>query len=136
MRLERSFKKDMSSLEGIFGFLGEFVQTEQLGSKIEFCITLLVEEIFTNMVRHNAASENDIVIDIERDGEQLVVQLTDFDVDPFDPDDVEEVDVDAPLAARRPGGLGLHLVRSLADKVLFEYDDRELKVVVYKRVTG
>lgn len=134
MRVERSFRKDVPSLDGIFGFLGQFIEQERLGSDVEFCITLLVEEIFTNMVRHNTASRNDILIGIERDGEQVVVQLTDFDVDPFDPEGVEEVDVEAPLDERRPGGLGLHLVKSLADKVVFEYQNRELKVVVYKKV--
>lgn len=134
MRVERSFRKDVPSLDGIFGFLGQFIEQERLGSDVEFCITLLVEEIFTNMVRHNTASRNDILIGIERDGEQVVVQLTDFDVDPFDPEGVEEVDVEAPLDERRPGGLGLHLVKSLADKVVFEYENRELKVVVYKKV--
>jgi len=135
MRVERRFQKGFPSLDGIFAFLGQFVEDERLGSDLEFSITLLVEEIFTNMVRHNTASRNDILIGIERDGEQVVVQLTDFDVDPFDPESVEEVDVEAPLAERRPGGLGLHLVKSLADKVVFEYDDRDLRVVVYKKVS-
>lgn len=134
MRLERGFRKAVSSLDEIFGFLRKFLDEERLGEDFDFCINVAVEEIFTNMVKYNTSSNNDILISIYRDADQVVVQLTDFDVDPFDPDSVEEVDVEAPLADRRPGGLGLHLVKSLADKVVFEYENRELKVTIYKKV--
>lgn len=132
MRRERRFRKDVSSLDEILGFLREFLETERLEGDLEFWVALLVEEIFTNMVKYNTASDNDILISVERNGDQMMLQLTDFDVDPFDPKSVEEVDVEAPLDERRPGGLGLHLVKSLADRVVFEYGGRNLKVIVYK----
>lgn len=134
MRLERRFRKTVSSLEEIFGFLEEFLGRQGIGEDFDFCINLAVEEIFTNMVKYNTGSDNDILIGIERNEDQMRIQLTDFDVDPFDPESVDEVDVEAPLAERRPGGLGLHLVKALADRVVFEYGNRELKVVIYKKV--
>lgn len=134
MRRERRFRKAVSSLEEIFAFVDDFLAHESLGADFQFCIPLLVEEIFTNMVKYNTGSNNDILISIERNEGQMVVQLTDFDVDRFDPESVAEVDVEAPLAERRPGGLGLHLVKSLADRLVFEYDNRDLKVVAYRKV--
>ncbi len=94
----------------------------------------MVEEIFTNMVKYNRGSANRIQIGISRDDDRVVVRLTDFDVDPFDPANAPDVDVDLPLEARVPGGLGLHLVKSLADKLTYEYADRVMRVSVVKRI--
>jgi serine/threonine-protein kinase RsbW len=99
-----------------------------------FCIPFVVEEIFTNMVKYNRGSPNRIRIGIGRTGDAVAVRLTDFDVDPFDPADAPEVDVDLPLEARRRGGLGLHLVKSLADKLTYEYENRVMKISVLKRI--
>ena len=99
-----------------------------------FSIPFVVEEIFTNMVKYNSGSANRILIEISRDQDRVVVRLTDFDVDPFDPATAPEVDVDLPLEARRRGGLGLHLVKSLADKLIYEYQDRVMRISVVKRI--
>ena len=99
-----------------------------------FCIPFVVEEIFTNMVKYNRGSAHRIRIGVSRADDSVVVRLTDFDVDPFDPASAPEVDVDLPLEARRPGGLGLHLVKSLADKLTYEYENRVMRISVVKRI--
>jgi anti-sigma regulatory factor (Ser/Thr protein kinase) len=54
----------------------------------------------------------------------LTVRLTDFDVEPFDVTRAPAVDIDKPLAERQIGGLGLHLVRKMADTLRYEFADR------------
>ena len=56
------------------------------------------------------------------------VSLTDFDVERFDPTRAVEVDIDAPLAERTAGGLGLYLVLKMADSIHYEYHDRMSKI--------
>lgn len=135
MRRERTFEKSVHSLEKVFDFLEGFIADNGLGSDMEFCLNFVVEEIFVNMVRHNRGSTNDIRVVVERNGDRVQVELTDFDVDPFDPEGVDEVDVEAAIEDRRAGGLGLHLVKSMADKLTYEYEDRELRVTIYKDVS-
>jgi anti-sigma regulatory factor (Ser/Thr protein kinase) len=132
MRNERSFKKALSSLDGLFAFLGGFVEEHRLGPDLDFCLSFVLEEIFTNMVKHNTGSSHEIQVALRHLGDEVVVELTELDVDPFDPDAVEAVPVDAPLEQRRPGGLGLHLVKSLADRLTYEYQDRRMKVSIFK----
>lgn len=132
MRHEQTFDKEISSLDEVFGFLGGFLERENLGKEIEFTLNLALEEIFTNLVKHNKSSRNEVLVGIEWADDHVVVELTDFDVEPFDPESVPEVDVDAPLEERGPGGLGLHLVKSMVDKLSYEYRDRNLKVTLYK----
>jgi anti-sigma regulatory factor (Ser/Thr protein kinase) len=53
----------------------------------------------------------------------IEVTLVEHDVSHgFDPTHGPEVDTTAPLEARKPGGLGLHLVRKLADAIEYRYD--------------
>lgn len=135
MRLEQRFDKDISSLEEVFALLSSFLAEEDLGENIEFCLNFVLEEIFTNMVKYNESFRNEVLVGIERADDYVVVELTDFDVEPFDPESVPDVDVDAPLEERRPGGLGLHLVKSMVDKLTYEYRDRILKVTLYKSLS-
>ena len=41
--------------------------------------------------------------------------LTDYDVDRFDVTKAPDVDIELPIEQRKPGGLGLHLIRRLVD---------------------
>ena len=78
--------------------------------------------------RCNRESDADILIEIESQGDGVRVSLTDFDVERFDPHDAPSVDVNAPLAEREPGGLGLYLVMKMADAIHYEYRDRVSKI--------
>jgi len=48
------------------------------------------------------------------------VSLIDSDGAPFDVTKAPDVDIDKPIEEREPGGLGLHLLKRMADR--FDYD--------------
>jgi anti-sigma regulatory factor (Ser/Thr protein kinase) len=66
----------------------------------------------------------------------IEVSLTDFDVERFDPTVAGDLDIDAPLSERTPGGLGLYLVLKMADSIHYEYQDRKSKLTFTNRVAG
>lgn len=86
------------------------------------------------MVKYNSGSVNPIRIVASHTDRDVRLELTDFDVDPFDPNTVPALETPVPPAERRPGGLGLNLVRSMVDKLTYEYDDRNLRVTARKRL--
>jgi len=57
-----------------------------------------------------------------------------FGFHPFDLSEAAPVDIHLPLAQRKVGGLGLHLVRNLVDELRYEYDDRTLSVTAIKNL--
>ena len=61
--------------------------------------------------------------------------LTDYDVDRFDVTEAPGANVDLPIEQRRPGGLGLHLVRCMLDRVDYEYSDVERRSRIRFRKT-
>ncbi|PWB72207.1 MAG: hypothetical protein C3F15_11410 [Holophagae bacterium] len=126
----REFDKSLGSLAEVFLFLDEVLPHGSLGDRGRFVLHLAVEELFTNMIKYNAGASRRVEVRIAVDNDHVRVDLVDPDTDPFDPSLWPSVDVGAPITERRPGGLGLHLVRTMADGLEYHYRDREMTVSV------
>ncbi|HXI11193.1 MAG TPA: SpoIIE family protein phosphatase [Thermoanaerobaculia bacterium] len=130
-----SFRRSIDSLPGIFQMAGRFRTSEKLDDELGFAIDFGLEEIFTNMVKYNAAGDGEIRIELmNRDGE-IVVALTDPDAPRFDINrDAADVDISEPLETRTPGGLGIHLVKKMMDRVEYSHENRTARITMVKRV--
>jgi anti-sigma regulatory factor (Ser/Thr protein kinase) len=131
--MRRKFRRDIGSLDEIFSFAGEFETENGIEDSDSYFLDLTLEELFTNLVRH-AKGSADINIDIELDGDLMTIRLTDRDTGPFDGNSLGDVDTEAPLMEREPGGLGIHLVKKMADSLEYDYDDGTLVVTATKRL--
>ena len=129
-----SFRRSVDALGDIFDFVAEFVEREKLDSKAAFALKFVIEELFTNMVKYNIDGTKDIEISMRHDSPRLVLQMVDFDVEPFDPNSLEEVEVNQPIEDRVPGGLGLHLVKSLVDDLKFDHSEGNMSITVTKNL--
>jgi len=119
--VQQYFPRSFDSLDGIFRFIGDFLAARSLDEELYRPVCFIVEELFTNCVKYSAGGRHDIALSLGHTPEQLTVQLTDFDVEPFDVTRAPMVDVDKPLEEREAGGLGLHLVRQMVDTLQYEY---------------
>lgn len=128
--------RTLGSLEGLFSFLEESLEENRIDARTSYCLQLSAEELFTNMVRHNVGKGENISIGLDITPQRILLELIDHEVEPFDPESVEAVDVTRPVEQRRPGGLGMHLVRSLVDSVSYDYEDRQMRVSVIKKLGG
>ena len=108
--------------------------TLQIDQKTAFGVQLAVEEVFTNLVKYNQRTIADIRLEVEQQEEEIVVRLQDFDVDDFDISAPPAVDPQAPLQARRAGGLGLFLVHRIMDRVEYHYHNRTSTIILAKRM--
>ncbi|MGH8215218.1 MAG: ATP-binding protein [Rhodanobacteraceae bacterium] len=132
--METTFKRSVHELPAIVAATDRFFVEQGIDPSVRLPVDLAIEELFVNMVQYNQGTHHHIRLRLEWTGDALEVSLTDYDVAPFDPTQVPELDVDAPLAARRPGGMGLYLVSKMVDAIHYEYRDRESCVTFVKRM--
>lgn len=133
---EMEFPRAVTSLDDVFEFLQRFAEEHDLDQRTVLSLNLIVEELFTNMVRHNVGGGDHITLALDHDDASVFIELVDLDVEPFDPSTVAAVPVEAGIELRKPGGLGVHLVRRLVDDMRYDYDteDRRMRISVKKSV--
>lgn len=134
MEERRTFKRDVNALADIHHFVEEHLRRNDLDPEQSFEIDLLIEEIFTNMVKYNEAGQHDIEIGLSSNEGVLTITVRDFDVASFDLTSAQPLDTDERIREGKRGGLGLHLVRQIADELHYEYKDGNPMVIVVKRL--
>lgn len=128
-----SFRRELSALPEIFDLVETFFSNHDLEPHVRYPVALALEEIFTNLVKYNASPRPiDIALDLS-DGE-VTVTVIDNEKEPFDITALPEVDVATPIEQRSPGGLGVHLVRKMMDRIEFQHRDGESTITLSKRV--
>jgi phosphoserine phosphatase len=130
----RTFARSFDSLQEIFAFTGAFFAENDVEPRSCNAIDFAIEELFTNMVKYSPDGAPEIRIDIAAARGGVEVVLTDYDVDRFDVTEAPDAAVDLPVEQRRPGGLGLHLIRRLVDSIDYEYHEetRQSRIVFLK----
>jgi len=132
--MQKMYKRSFDQIQVIVADTERFFAEEKIDESLRMKVDLSVEELFVNMVSYNTETIKDILIEMRRLEGGIEVSLTDFDVERFDPTVAAEVDIDAPLAERTPGGLGLYLVLKMADSIHYEYHDRKSKITFTNRL--
>ena len=132
--MDGSFERDFRALGDIFAFTGRFSEAHGFDEPLRYSVNLVVEELFTNMVKYNVGGGHAISIRMEISNGSLRIELVDENVEPWDPKDAPAVDTGQPLEDRIPGGLGLYLVRSIVDDLNYEYANRRMKVTAVKNL--
>jgi serine/threonine-protein kinase RsbW len=129
----QTFQRDLSSLEPLLDFVADFAKAHRLDESVVFAMNLAVEELFTNMVKYGGG-EDAVSVALAVRGDDLVIELVHAGAAPFDPTSAEPVDPTRPLGERVPGGVGLHLVRSMMDRVAYQHRDGEVRVTLTKHL--
>jgi len=133
--MRKNYKRSFDEIQNIVTDTERFFAQENIDESLRMKADLSLEELFVNMVTYNTETSRDILIEMKAIDNGIEVSLTDYDVERFDPTELKQVDVDAPLAERIPGGLGLYLVLKMADSINYEYHDRTSKITFKNRVT-
>ena len=120
--MEQAVPRSLDSLAHLVGLVREFLDREHLSQEMAFDMDLVIEELFTNLVRHSRGGGT---VDVElthRPGE-VHVRLRAAEPSPFDPTAMPRVNVNLPIEERRAGGLGIHFVRELCREFRYEWRD-------------
>jgi phosphoserine phosphatase RsbU/P len=121
---QRSFPRSIAELDSIVAFTADAIARLGVAPSLQGPVDFVIEELFTNMVKYSAASKAAIDIEIKPIDAGIEVCIIDRDVEEFDVTQARPVDINAPIEEREPGGLGLHLIRTMVDAMTYEYSER------------
>ena len=98
-----------------------FTQQHQVPPDAAYAMTLALDEMAANSIRHAYADGGDrpVWVELELTEAALQASVTD-EGPPFDPLTADAPDLDLPIEDRPIGGLGIHIVRTMMDVVEYE----------------
>ncbi|MFA6596081.1 MAG: ATP-binding protein [Ignavibacteriaceae bacterium] len=118
---EMKVKSTTENLAVIRAFVEEKASQSGIDKSVIEKIVLAVDEASTNIIKHayNYDASTEFVVRVLISKEEFKVLLTDHGKS-FDPNQITDPDMPTYLKQRRVGGLGLHLMRHLMDKVEYQ----------------
>lgn len=133
MSTVRSFVRSVDSLARIFEFSAEAFARHGIDPGLLPSVDFVLEELFTNMIKYSRG-DADVQIELRPLAGGVEATLADRGAEPFDVTQAPAVDTTLPIEQRRPGGLGLHLIRRMVDSIEYEYrqEDRQSRITFRK----
>jgi len=110
---------ELAELAGVRQFIRDVAA--DAGAPVECLEDLVqaVDEAATNVITHGyEGAPGWIDVSATAEGDDLVIRVED-DAPPFDPTTRPEPDLTIPPLERRPGGMGVHLIRAATDSMTY-----------------
>ena len=119
-----SLSPRLSAVRSLSRMVEEFGDANRLPHSKVYLINLALDELITNSVTYGfgGIANPKIEVTVRLDGDALVLTTVD-NGHRFDPTSVDSPDVDAPVERRPIGGLGLHLIKTFADRVNYKFEN-------------
>ena len=115
------------SLSEASDFLDRCVEEFEIPLRTGYSLKVVTDEIFSNIVYYSGAKNAEILFRVDADRITLVFQ---DDGMPYNPMEAEEPDITAGTEERSIGGLGLFMVKKMAEQVSYEYADQKNQLTV------
>jgi len=121
---------EVSEIPRLIAWIETCCGEDGLADEVTFKMTLALEEAVMNVITHafdGMPPPHLVIVRLMTTPRKLSAELID-NGHPFDPTAAPDPDLSLPLDERHPGGLGIHLMRTMMDR--FEYRRRNGKNVL------
>ena len=109
---------------------------QQVSFEAMYLVSLAIEELVTNCIKYGYQDSNNHTIDFLLSVSDGTLRLDVIDDgNPFNPLEAPRPDLSLPPEKRPIGGLGLHLLRELADEMNYERKDGTNRLRLTKRMS-
>ena len=132
--MQARFVRALSSLDDIFAFTEEVLAGRTVADRHLYAIKLVIEELFTNMVKFNPDGPETIALEMTHLDDAVQVRMTDREPAPFDVTEARTLDTEAPIERRDANGMGLFLVQRFVDAMDYAYRDGTSTITFVKRL--
>ena len=133
--LNLTFKNDLSELARVAGAIEAHGKAHGWPAKWVLNLNISLDELITNIVSYayQDSDEHEIRVTLANRNGSLVTVVEDdgIEFDPFTA--APEPDLDASVAERRIGGLGVYFVKTLMDEAIYERLDGRNRITLVQR---
>lgn len=121
--LSLTIRNDVSELPRLFQAAEPFMEENRLSPGCRYAALLALEEMITNIIKYgyDDRGAHEIAVSLCAGGGNLRIRLED-DGHEFDPVAAPDPEKGKPLHEMKIGGLGIHLVRSMVDEIVYRRD--------------
>lgn len=124
---------DLTEIPRLATLVESFFREKGIDSRFAVNVNLALDEVLTNIISHGYRDASTHTINVTMVLEKDVVKATvEDDACAFDPRTAQPPDTESPLAARPLGGLGIHLVRQLMDRIEYVRSNGRNRLVLWK----
>ena len=118
-RWQRTFTGSIAEVVDTSEWIEHIAAEQGWPQDILFALQICVEELLTNILRHGGKSQPRIAVAIALFADRIELIVED-DGAPFDVASAAPHHIDTPLDEVQPGGLGVQLIHSFADRLRYE----------------
>ena len=134
---DRTVAPELPAIPPLLDWVEERCREAGVPGELIFKFVLAIEEAATNIVSYaftGMPAPHRLRVRLDIDGERCVAELTD-NGHPFDPSAAPPPDLAGSIDERDPGGLGIHLLRQMADRVEYrrEGGENRLRIETFRR---
>lgn len=109
---------DMASISSVSDFLDSCLDAFAIPLRVGYSLKVVTDEVYSNIVHYSGAKTADILV--RNDDDRITLVFAD-DGEPYNPLEAEEPDITAGIEDRKIGGLGLFMVKKMAESLHYEY---------------
>lgn len=126
---------DVKEIGRLNHLVRQFGELHEIPARALYAVNLALDEVVTNTVRYAFADAlgEEVVVRMETANADLLSEVIDGGR-AFNPLEAPAPDLLGTLAEREPGGLGIHLVRHLMDRIDYRRADGKNVLTMRKRI--
>lgn len=134
-KIQLRLPNSIDQISRLPGFVEDSVKLAGLDAELTAGLNLALEEAVTNVIlyAYPEGTKGFVDIDTSITDNAMIFSIVDSGK-PFDPTAKEEPDINADIADRPVGGLGIHLVRKIMDEVRYERRAGKNVLILTKRI--
>lgn len=126
---------DVKDIERLCHLVRQFGDLHEIPSRTLYAVNLAIDEAVTNIIQYayEDPAGQEVTVHLAVAGTEFRGDVIDAGQE-FNPLAVPMPDLSAPLEERSLGGLGIHLVRSLMDRLSYRREDGKNVLTMTKRI--
>ena len=126
----------VENLDKVTDFVRETLAVVECPTKLLMQIDLVVEEIFVNVASYaypEGAGDVTIQSEVEKAPAAITLKFIDGGI-PYNPLKNDPPDLNLPVEEKKIGGLGIYLVKEMADEIFYDYFEGKNILIIKKRI--